>query len=113
MTFPKAEDYIPSADDPPARNTAKSHHKDKEESKTILMMMCYGLSNDEEERKLGDLQDESYASLNIKKMFTPTMKQLKLEIFRHAAAQRVKALVPTTQRRNTTSGSLSILLLIL
>jgi hypothetical protein len=63
------DDYVPSADDPPARrNTAKSHYKDKRESKTILMAMCYRLSNDEEERKLGDLQLEPYASSNIKKL---------------------------------------------
>jgi hypothetical protein len=71
--------------------SSESHYKDKEESKTILTMMCYRLSNDEQERKLRDLQDEPYTSSNVKKMFTPTAKQLKLEIMRCATAQRVKA----------------------
>jgi hypothetical protein len=84
------EHYVVSADDPPApRLTAKTCYTEKRMSKSVLMGMCYGLSNDG--RKLGDLSLEPYASSNKKKMFTPSVKQLCLEIVRQAAARLIKA----------------------
>jgi hypothetical protein len=60
-------------------------------SKKLLMGMCYGLSNDEEERKIGDVTLEPFASSRNKKAFTPSVKQLRVEIMRRAAALQAKA----------------------
>jgi hypothetical protein len=46
------------------------------------MAMCYGLSNDEEERKIDNLSLEPLASAKIKNLFTPSVKQLCIKIVR-------------------------------
>lgn len=82
---------VVSPDDPPApRLTAKDRY-DENRSKTLLMAMCYGLSNDEQERKIGDLSLEPYASSKQKKSFTPSVKQLRIEMVRRAAALHMKS----------------------
>ena len=75
----------------PPRLTAKSRYKEKRMSKAVLMGMCYGLSNDKEERKIGDLSLEPYASSKKKKLYTPSVKQLRVEIVRRAEALHMKA----------------------
>jgi hypothetical protein len=63
------ENHVVSSNNPPAcRITTGSCYKDKGESKKLLMGMCNGLSNDEEERKVGDLSLEPFVSSRNKKI---------------------------------------------
>jgi DNA-directed RNA polymerase subunit L len=85
------ENYVISADDIVPRVTVESRYKDKGESKQILMGMCFGLTNNKDKRKIGDLSLEPYASASHKKEFTPSVKQLRVEIVRRSEALMVKA----------------------
>jgi hypothetical protein len=66
-------------------------YKDTENSKTLLLSMCYGLKHKEGQVTiLGDVQLEPYLSAKQRKYFNPAASNLKAEMSRGAQAYALK-----------------------